>query len=229
MRRSPTALPCRRDAAVTPSRAVPVPILSLRVWSDVLCPWCCNASVCLDRVREDLAGELDLRLEWKSYLLRPYAEPKPLDRFRHYTQSWTKPASQPDAGEFRPWATDEEPPSHSIPPALAVKAARRQGAFDPYHRALMHAYFARNLNVTAAATAAAVAAECGLDVARFEADFADPATLEEVVSDHREGVELGISGVPCIVVGESFALPGSQDRSTYIHLFRRLLERQVQA
>ena len=33
-----------------------------------------------------------------------------------------------DAGEFRVWATDEDPPSHSIPPAIAVKAAQRQEA-----------------------------------------------------------------------------------------------------
>jgi predicted DsbA family dithiol-disulfide isomerase len=196
------------------------------VWSDVLCPWCYNASVCLGRVQEDLRGEIDLDLRWKSYLLRPCPEPKPMDRFRRYTESWRKPAGQPDAGEFRVWASDEPPPSHSIPPAVAVKASARQDAFDRYHHALMEAYFSRNLDVTARHNILAVAGECGLDVARFEADLDDPALAERVVADHNEAVELGISGVPCVVVGEGFAMPGSQDRAVYANVARRLAARQ---
>lgn len=181
--------------------------------------------MCLDQVREDVSDIAELRLEWKSYLLRPYPEPKPLEKFRRYTESWMRPAAQPDAGEFRAWATDEEPPSHSVPPAVAVKAAARQGAFDRFHRALMHAYFARNLNVTSLETIALVARECDLDMARFARDFDDPDVAREVVSDHNEAVELGISSVPCVVLEGGFQLPGAQERAVYRNIIQRLVSR----
>lgn len=182
--------------------------------------------MCLEKVQEEVRDRVDLELVWKSFLLRPYAEPKPLEKFRRYTESWLRPAAQADAGEFRVWATDEEPPSHSIPPAVAVKAAARQGAFGRYHRALMHAYFARNLNVTGRETIELVARECDLDLAAFARDLDDPALVEQVVAEHNEAVELGISGVPCVVVGDGFLLPGAQERAVYRNIIDRLLSRQ---
>ncbi len=180
--------------------------------------------MCLEKVQEEV-GDV-LQLVWKSYLLRPYPEPKPMDKFRRYTESWLRPAGQPDAGEFRVWATDEAPPSHSIPPNVAVKASARQGAFDRYHRALMHAYFARNLDVTSRDNILLVAGETGLDLPAFERDLDDPTTHDEVVADHNEAVELGISGVPCVVLDGGFMLPGSQERAVYRNIVQRLLAKQ---
>jgi predicted DsbA family dithiol-disulfide isomerase len=208
-----------------------VPRIDFRVWSDVLCPWCQNAAVVLEKVQEDVREFADLHLEWKSYLLRPRPEPKSLDKFRRYTESWMRPASMPDGGEFRVWATDEDPPSHSIPPAIAVKAAARQeearerSGLDPlpsYHRALMRAYFVRNLNVSARAVLELVARECGLESRQFARDLDDPALAELVIAEHNQAVELGISGVPCVVVGEGFAMPGAQERAVYINVARKI-------
>lgn len=179
--------------------------------------------MCLERVQQDVRRETELELQWKSFLLRPRAEPRTLEKFRRYTESWMRPAGQPDAGEFRVWATDEEPPSHSIPPAIAVKASARQGRFETYHRALMHAYFARNLNVTSRENIMLVASECSLDPEVFARDLEDPELLREVVSDHNEAVEMGVSGVPCVVLEGGLLLPGAQERA----LYRRIIERQI--
>ncbi len=210
-----------------------VPRIDFRIWSDVLCPWCQNAAVVLEKVQDDVRDFADLRLEWKSYLLRPYVEPKSLDKFRRYTETWMRPASMPDAGEFRVWATDEDPPSHSIPPAVAVKAAARQeagraadDARPAYHRALMRAYFVRNLNVSSRAVIELVARECGLDTVQFARDLEDPAVVDQVLAEHNEAVEMGVAGVPCVVVGEGFAMPGAQERAVYINVVRKLASRQ---
>lgn len=185
--------------------------------------------MCLEKVREDVRESVNLELVWKSFLLRPHAEPKPLDRFRRYTESWMRPAAQPDAGEFRVWATDENPPSHSIPSAVAVKAAARQDAFDRYHHALMHAYFARNLDVSSRHNILLVAGECALDLSRFERDLDDADLADLVIREHNEAVELGITGVPCVVLDGGFQLPGSQSRDVYRSILTRLLSRVVPA
>lgn len=182
--------------------------------------------MCLERVQEEVRDIAHLELVWKSFLLRPYVEPKPLEKFRRYTESWMRPAAQPDAGEFRVWATDEEPPSHSIPSAVAVKAAERQGALPRYHRALMHAYFARNLNVSSRRVIEQVALECDLDTEAFARDLEDPALAEQVIADHNEAVGMGISGVPCVVLDGGFLMPGSQERAVYRNVIQKLLSRQ---
>jgi predicted DsbA family dithiol-disulfide isomerase len=162
-----------------------------------------------------------LEVVWKAFLLRPYEEPKPLDKFRRYTQSWLRVAEQADAARFRVWSTDEDPPSHSVPPAIAVKAAARQGRFDRYHLALMDAYFYANRNVTALATMLDVAADCGLERERFLADLADEALARAVVADHNEAIGMGITGVPNVVVDGVLPIPGAQDIDFYRHVVRR--------
>lgn len=210
---------------------VTLPRIRFTIWSDVLCPWCYNAAVCLERVQHDVRDKVRLDLVYKSYLLRPNPEPKSPERFRRYTESWLRPAAQPDAGEFRVWQTDEPPPSHSLPPAIAVKAAARQKSsgendtFTTYHRALMQAYFARNLDVTSRRNILLVARECGLDESAMERDLDDPALAALVVAEHNEAFELGISGVPCVVIDGGFQLPGSQERAVYERVIDRLLAR----
>ncbi|MBI5506032.1 MAG: DsbA family protein [Deltaproteobacteria bacterium] len=180
--------------------------------------------MCLERVQQEVGDVLEVR--WKSFLLRPYPEPKPLEKFRRYTESWLRPAGAADAGEFRVWATDEDPPSHSVPPAVAVKAAARQGAFSRYHTALMHAYFAENRNVTSSETIAAVARQCGLDLEIFARDMIDPALAQEVIADHNEAVALGIHSVPCVVLDGGFQMPGAQERALYRSVIEKVLAKR---
>src|SRR5207237_8230372 len=127
----------------------------------------------------------------------------PPDKFRHATESWLRPASEPESGNFTVWSTDEPAPSHSVPPAVAAKAAARQGAaaFARYHRALMEHYFHLNHNITEPANLVRIAAESELDVNVFLEAMRDPALAREVVDDHNDAVAAGHRGVPARVVG----------------------------
>ena len=91
-----------------------------------------NAGVRLRRLESEYAGRIEL--DFRAFLLRP--EPRPafgseehaaraLERFRRYTTSWERVAAEPDAGEFRVWASNAGPPSHSIPAHQVAKAAAR--------------------------------------------------------------------------------------------------------
>ena len=164
----------------------------------------------------------EIAVTWRSFLLRPTPAVRSLEKFRAYTESWRNPASQADAGRFKVWSTDEPPPSHSIPPQIAVKAAARQGAFDRYHVAVMDAYFWENRNVTATETLIEIARRSSLDVARFEADLMDVALEREVIRDYNEAIERGITAVPTVVVDDEWQIPGAQD----LVFYRRVIERR---
>jgi predicted DsbA family dithiol-disulfide isomerase len=174
----------------------------------------------LEKIAEEF-GDSCL-VEWKSFLLRPYPEPRPLEEFRRYTESWSRPAAEPESGRFTVWSTEEAPPSHSVPPAIAAKAAARQGAeaFARYHRALMENYFHQNRNIAEPTHLVRIAREIGLDVAAFVEALRDPALGREVVDDHSRAVSMGINGVPTVIVDDRWKIPGAQPREIY----RRIVE-----
>ncbi|MFT4571965.1 MAG: putative DsbA family dithiol-disulfide isomerase [Hyphomicrobiaceae bacterium] len=199
--------------------------VTLIVWSDILCPWCYNAAVVLDRLEDEFAGTLTVT--WRRYLLRPEAQEKSLERFRGYTESWQRPASAPEAARFRVWSSEEAPPSHSVPPNVAVIAAERQSDGRAFHLALMDAYFWENRNVTARATILDVAKSCDLDMERFERDLDDPTATERVWNDHREAIHRGISSVPTVAVTDDFVIPGAQDANFYRRMIEKLATREA--
>jgi predicted DsbA family dithiol-disulfide isomerase len=195
--------------------------LVLIAYSDYLCPWCFNAAVRLRRLEEEAAGAV--RVEWKSFLLRPRPEPRTLEAFRAYTRTWRRPAAEPDGGTFREWATDEGPPSHSVPPHLAAKAARTLGepAFARLHERLLHAYFTENRDITARGTLLALWTDVGLPSTEFDR-IDDPALLRAVMEDHDEAVRYGATGVPSVrAEGRDTVVMGAHP----IEVYRRWVER----
>ena len=203
--------------------------LRLRVWSDYLCPWCYNASVRLERLEQELGPALEL--EWRAYLLRPTPRApggdrgEALERFVRYTETWLRPASEPDGGRFRVWETTEGPPSHSVPAHVAARAARAvgPGAFRALHARLLEAYFAENRDISRADVLHALWGEAGLPAAAFERTL-DPALEREVRAEHAEATRLGVTGVPAAqLAGMDTALVGALPLETYRRWLRRHL------
>jgi len=196
--------------------------VELVVYSDYLCPWCYLAEHRLKKLQQELGPAL--ALEWRSFLLRPRPEPgRELEKFVRYTQSWLRPASEPDAPAFRVWESSEGPPTHSVPPHLVAKAAAALGpdAFAAVHERLLRAYFEQSRDISRVDTLRAIWGEAGLADADFEA-CADRRFLEQTAAEHDEAVSLGITGVPAVrVAGTDAFVLGAQPLATY----RRWIER----
>ncbi len=149
-------------------------------------------------------GPERLRLEWKSFLLRPQPDAgRSLEKFKRYTQSWERPAEEEPSAGFRVWASDEGPPSHSVPPHLLSKAAWRIDpvAWKSLHWSLLEAYFQHNRDITSEPTLRALWGEAGFPAERFEEPFHTALGEEiaaEIVADHREAIEHGAGGVPAV-------------------------------
>ena len=198
--------------------------VALEVWSDYLCPWCNVAATRLRALETEFAGEL--ALHWKSYLLRPAPEPgRDLEEFRRYTEGWKRAAEEEPTAEFCVWSTDEGPPSHSVPAHLVAKAAATFGPaeFERMHRALLHAYFVENRDISSARTLSALWSECGLPPAELER-VTDPELMNLIAAEHNEAIELGVGGVPAVrMLGNDVAITGAQPLEIYRRWVRRAL------
>jgi predicted DsbA family dithiol-disulfide isomerase len=200
--------------------------VALDVWSDYLCPWCNVAATRLRKLEDEFGADVELR--WRSFLLRPEPEPgRDLAKFRRYTELWQRAADEEPSAEFHVWASEEGPPSHSVPAHLVAKAAAILGAeaFQRMHRALLHAYFAESRDISNPRTLAALWNETGLPAAELERIVADPEVLRRVIEEHNEAVELGVGGVPAVrMVGNDVAITGAQPLEIYRRWVRRALD-----
>jgi len=188
--------------------------VQLVAYSDYLCPWCFNAAVRLRRLEEE---DAELRVSWRSYLLRPRPVPRNAERFRAYTESWSRPAEEEDAGRFQPWREGAAPPTSSLPPQLAAKAAARLGgeAFAAFHERLFQAYFGESRDISDRETLRELWRETGLTEVGF-GEIDAPDLRRRVLGEDREARDLGATGVPAIRLSDAeVVVTGALPLATY--------------
>lgn len=177
----------------------------------------------LDKLKHEF-GDL-LQVEWRAFLLRPKPEERTLAQFRSYTEHWSRPASLEPGCTFGQW-TDNPPPSHSVPSALAGKAAASFGAdaFDAFKQRALETYFRDCRTISDRDVLVDVAGAAGIDQAEFARRVDDDARAfaEQVIADHNEAVECGITGVPAVVVNREHLLTGALEVEQYRKVIRHL-------
>jgi protein-disulfide isomerase len=112
-------------------------------------------------------------------------------------------------------------PSHvnSLNAAAAVEAAARQGRFVDMYRAMFETQPQwGERQHSQAAYFRSLAEQMGLDMQAFDRDFSDPATLERIAEDYRDGVALGVSSTP------TFFLDGQRIQPASAEEFSDLIE-----
>lgn len=180
----------------------------------------------LEKIETEYADTVEV--VWKSFMLRPTPQPRSLEQHREYTRSWLNPASQPESGEFSVWATENSPPTHSVPALVAGKAAATFGheAFHRFHREVMRAYFAENRTISDLEVLADVAGTATIPSGEFRERLEnDWQTFEDqVFAEHTEAVSLGVTGIPSVVVDDALLIPGAVEADVYRRVIRNRLE-----
>ena len=187
----------------------------LDVFSDYLCPWCYNAAVRLADVEREYGDRV--RVHWRAFPLIPDQQPgrRVSQQMREGRQRVA--ADEPRAPFVIP-ALDGALPSSSVPAQTAAKCAERQGgqAFARFHDALFRAQFSDNLDVSRGDVLRTLARQCGLDVDRFEADYAGGEAYEAVLHDCAEGAAwFGVSALPTVIFDEKLSLVGAVPTERY--------------
>jgi len=146
------------------------------VFYDYLCPFVYRASVLLQNVRD--SGERPIEVRWRYFSLI---------QVNSKDEGWTI------------WdALDSEARGRLA--FKAAEAARRQGAFDDFHMALLRARHEKRVDIDDVAVVEQVAEDSGLDLDRFRTDIADPQIVSALERDHRAAVaEYGVFGTPTFV------------------------------
>jgi predicted DsbA family dithiol-disulfide isomerase len=194
----------------------------LDVFSDYLCPWCYNAAVRLRDIQQAYGDRV--QVHWRTFPLIPAEQPdrRVTEKTR---EGWQRIGAEEPRACFGPPAIDTPLPSSSIPALTAAKCAERQGdvLFERFHERLFTALFRDHLDIGRPGVLRDLARETGLDVARFEADYAGEA-YEAVLRDCAEGAAwFGVSGLPTVILDEKLSLVGAVPTERYRLLIDWLL------
>jgi predicted DsbA family dithiol-disulfide isomerase len=173
--------------------AVPEPI-TFDVFFDYQCPFVYRVAGLLDAVQR--SGGRDIQVRWRYFSLTQ------VNSKNDGWTVWDAPASEHVRGRL---------------PFQAAEAARRQGLFDSFHGGLLLARHRDQLDIDDRGVVEKLAAAAGVDLGRLRSDVDDPAILESLARDHRQGVlEHGVFGTPTLVFADG--------ASAYVRLSERVNE-----
>lgn len=185
----------------------------------------------VDEIAEKFGDKVTI--EWKSFMLRTEPKTPNRDKFVNYTASWERCAdAEPQAAFTTPWVGESGGPTSSLPAQVAWKAASTFGAEakDSMKRALMHAYFVDNRDISDEAELIDIAVSCGLD----RAEFTEVLTSQNrelayaVIDEHNEAIGNGVTAVPTVMLGGMFPIPGAQEFETYERMIEKLIARRAE-
>jgi predicted DsbA family dithiol-disulfide isomerase len=166
-----------------------------------------------------------VRIHWRTFPLIP--DQRPGRRATEKTgEGWSRAAAEEPRALFVPPAAGIELPASSLPALAAIKCAERQGhdAFQCLHDRLFAAYFRDHLDIGRQEILWRLARETGLDMARFEEDYAAGDAYETALHDYAEGTAwFGVSAVPTVIFNEKVSLVGAVPEDRYRSLLDWIL------
>jgi predicted DsbA family dithiol-disulfide isomerase len=197
---------------------VGVNAVEVEFFHDVLCAWCYALS---PRVRRLSREHSELRVVHRCFALAPTPEAivaifgsKEAGK-REILSHWRAANQNDDEHRIRAdlMATRPFDYPYSMPGLLACKAAEAQGGqeahWDMFDR-VQRAHLSECLNIADFEVLRHCAREIGLDVQRWERDFASAEVREAVQQDLARARLYGVTGVPTLVAQGRFRLVGAQ-------------------
>ena len=158
-----------------------------------------------------------VRIHWRTFPLIPDRQPGRRATAKTRDGRQRVAAEEPRA-RFVPPEVDSALPASSVPALTAAKCAERQGdiLFARFHDRLFLAHFRDNLDVSRHDVLTTLAGECGLDVERFQHDYAGGETYQAVLHDYAEGAAwFGVSAIPTVIFDEKLSLVGAVPPERY--------------
>lgn len=212
--------------------------MRIEIFSDVVCPWCYIGKRRLDAVMQTPVGQ-DVELVWRPYQLYPGLPPggmpreafllarnpgaQDIDALRARIPSRIK-AEAEEVGLAMNFGAMEYMPNTSLAHRL-LSFALEPGVQHELAEVLFRYFFCEGRHVGDLEVLVQAAVEVGLDEQSVRSHLASDAGVAELESELNRGIELGVSGVPCFLLGGAFMLPGAQTTDVIESFVERAKER----
>lgn len=199
--------------------------------SDVACPWCAVGLNAFERALQQVAGEIDVQLQFQPFELNPDMPAEGADTVAYLSAKYgideaqirTNQARIRDMGaavgftfgeRARVWNTFD---AHRL-----LHWAGLQGKQRELKHALLTAYHGQGRNPGAHDVLEDLAGQVGLPVEEARRVLAGDAYTAEVRAAEREWQEAGIRSVPSVVINRRHLVQGAQAPEAFAQALRQV-------
>ncbi|MET9227861.1 DsbA family oxidoreductase [Lentzea sp. NPDC003310] len=205
--------------------------MQVEFWADVICPWCYIGKARFDKALAAFEHRAEITVVHRAFELDP-------------AKTGVESVQDMLAAKFGPRAAEMEESVAQLArdEGLEYRLDREVGNTFDVHRllhlaqdravqpqvldAVLHANFGQARSLFTPESLTAIAVEAGLDATDVKSVLEDPtAYADEVRADEQRARELGVSGVPFVVLAGRLAVAGAQP----VELFERALTQAWEA
>ena len=162
--------------------------------------------------------ENNVEIEWKAFELRPEGveiPPKP-EEYMNRAKESVKAMSEQYGLEMH-W---NDKSKHSRRALEGAKFAEVNGLAHEYHIAVFKAQFQESKDINNPENLVEIAKQVGLDEIMFKQALETRRFEEDVLNDHQEAQQLGVTAVPCFIYGNR-GIMGAQSYEALVNLLEQ--------
>jgi predicted DsbA family dithiol-disulfide isomerase len=197
-------------------------VVNIDIVSDVMCPWCYIGKKRLEDAVESLPDDLEIDVRWRPYQLDPTRPKEGKDRKQYLEEKFggSERASQIytailDAGRkenipFNFNGIKVSPNTLDAHRIIRWAASEAPGVQDRLVDLLFKAYFIDGKNIGDNTVLLDAAQEAGMDRSITESLLVGTADCLEVEQEIDVARKMGVTGVPCFILDNKYAVMGAQ-------------------
>jgi predicted DsbA family dithiol-disulfide isomerase len=199
--------------------------LQVSIWSDIACPWCYVGKRRFEAALASFEHAADVEITWRSFELDPSA-PRVRPEEDHAQRlaakyGMTVAQAQQRTDQLVELARIEGltldfkriRPGNTFDAHRLLHLAHAHGLQSELKERLLRAYLSEGQPIGEHATLLSAAQDVGLDIDATQAVLSTDQYAADVRRDEAEARSLGISGVPCFVLAQRYAIEGAQPAS----------------
>jgi predicted DsbA family dithiol-disulfide isomerase len=209
------------------------PHLEIAFVSDVACPWCAIGLASLDQALARLGSEVEATVRPEPFELNPDMGPEGAEVVPYLTRKYGRTPEQIAQVQARIRASGAAvgfqfgPRNHvwnTFDAHRMLHWAGLEGRGVELKRALLRAYHGEGRNPGAKDVLVELAGAVGLDAALAKSIVESDKFTPEVRERERFWLQQGVSGVPFVVVNDSYAIEGAQPPEAFEQAFRQIIQ-----
>ncbi len=207
---------------------------TLDIISDPICPWCYIGKAKLDRALE-AAPDHPFEIQWRPFQLNPDMPSEGMDR-REYLE-WkfggregaikvygeiakTAEATGLDIAFEKIKRTPNTLNAHRLIRWAQVEEKQSQVVSQLFKR-----YFREGQDISDIDVLVDVATTVGMDGDLVRRLLDGDSDLAETIAEDKKAREMGVQGVPCFIIGASYAVQGAQNTDTWADIITEIVEK----
>ena len=199
-------------------------MITLDIISDPICPWCYIGKARLDRAIAE-TGFDQFDISWRIFQLNPAMPPKGMDRREYLESKFGGPKGAEQVySRIRDTAAETgldldfdaiKRTPNTFDAHRLVRWAKATGNQSAVVQQLFHRYFEKGEDISDHGVLLDVAESAGMERAVVAKLLEGDADRDTLTMEENAARQMGVSGVPCFVIGGRHVIQGAQDVGTW--------------